>query len=254
MCKVAIICEYDGTDFVGFQFQNNGRSVEGCLEEALSNLYKTNIDIQGCSRTDSGVHARGHVSSLDVPFIIPEDRLPAAINVFLPSDIAVKKAIYTNDEFNARFDSLGKRYIYRIYSDPIRQPLKDRYAYHVKQQLDIEAMQKASLAFAGEHDFKAFCAAGGSQVTTVRRIFSVNVFEKDGMIEIVVQGAAFLYNMVRIISGTLLEVGTGRIKAEDVAKIIASLDRSKAGRTLPAKGLTLEEVFYDWDKARDIQK
>ena len=131
MTRVALICEYDGTDFVGFQIQNNGRSVEGVLEDALSTLYKTPIDIQGCSRTDSGVHARGHVSSLDVPFIIPEDRLPAAINVFLPPDVAVKKAIYVNPEFNARFDSLGKRYIYRIYMGPYRKPLKDRYAYHV---------------------------------------------------------------------------------------------------------------------------
>lgn len=250
MCKVALICEYDGTDFVGFQIQNNGRSVEGTLEEALSTLYKTNIDVQGCSRTDSGVHARGHVSSLDVPFIIPEDRLPAAINVFLPPDLAVKKAIYMKDDFNARFDSLGKRYIYRIYSNPVRKPLWDRYSYHVTYNLDLDKMAIAARAFAGEHDFKAFCAAGGSQVTTVRKLHSVNVFEKDGMVEIVVQGEAFLYNMVRIIAGTLLEVGTGKIPPETVSEIIESGDRTKAGRTLPAKGLTLEEVFYNWESLK----
>ena len=248
MTRVAIICEYDGTDFVGFQIQNNGRSVEGVLEAALSELYKTPIDIQGCSRTDSGVHARAHVSSLDVPFIIPEERLPAAINVFLPSDVAVKAAYYVSDDFNARFNSLGKRYIYRIYSSPYRKPLIDRYAHHVTYKLDIAAMQMAATAFAGEHDFKAFCAAGGSQITTVRRIHGVNVFERDGMIEIVVQGEAFLYNMVRIIAGTLLEVGTGRINPMDVASIIEKGERSGAGRTLPAKGLTLEEVFYNWSE------
>ncbi len=249
MTKVALVCEYDGTDFVGFQIQNNGRSVEGTLEEALSILYKTNIDVQGCSRTDSGVHARGHVSSLDVPFIIPEDRLPAAINVFLPEDLAVTKAIYTKEDFNARFDSLGKRYIYRIYSSPIRKPLIDRYAYHVTYKLDLDAMNKAAMAFAGEHDFKAFCASGGSQVTTVRKLFNVHVFEKDGLFEIVVQGEAFLYNMVRIIAGTLLEVGTGRIDPDSVKDIIASGDRARAGRTLPAKGLTLEEVYFNWEEA-----
>lgn len=247
--RLALVFEYDGTDFVGFQSQDNGRAVQDVIEKALSELYKETIKIQGCSRTDAGVHARNHVSSADVPFYIPEDKIPLAVNPLLPEDVACKKAVYTIPEFNARFDTLGKRYIYRLYSTQLRSPLKDRFSYHVNRKLDIEAMQKAAECFAGEHDFAAFCASGGSQNTTVRRLFAVNVFEHGEDIEIVVQGEAFLYNMVRIIAGTLLEVGIGKIDPADMPAIIDSCDRKRAGRTLPPKGLTLEEVFYDWDKS-----
>ena len=242
--KVALITEYDGTDFVGFQSQNNGRAVCDVLTAALEEIYQTKIHVEGCSRTDSGVHARGHVSSLDVPFFIPEDKLPIAINAHLPSDLSVRKALYVEDSFSARFNTLGKRYIYRLYSSPLRSPLKDRYAYHTTYKLDVEKMKKAAELFRGEHDFEAFCAAGGSQTTTVRTIFSVNVFEKDNDIEIEVQGNAFLYNMVRIITGTLVEIGLGKRRPEDMARIIASADRSNAGIIAPAGGLWLDEVFY----------
>lgn len=246
--RLALTFEYDGSDFVGFQSQNNGRAVQDVIENALSELYKTKIKTQGCSRTDAGVHARAHVCSMDVPFHIPEDKIPLALNPFLPDDVACKKAAYTVDDFNARFDSLGKRYIYRIYNSKLRSPLKDRYSYHCAHSLNVNAMREAASYFAGEHDFAAFCAAGGSQNTTVRRLYQVAVFEKGEDIEIVVQGEAFLYNMVRIIAGTLLEVGIGKLSAGDIPSIIASCDRKKAGRTLPPKGLTLEEVFYDRDK------
>lgn len=247
MPKVALICEYDGTDFVGYQIQDNGRSVQEELQKAVAELYKQEIQITGCSRTDSGVHARGHVCSLDVPFVIPEDRLPLALNAFLPADLSVKKAIYVKDDFNARFNNNGKRYVYRIYSGPIRSPLLSRYAYHTTYALDVDKMNEGAKAFAGEHDFEAFCASGGSQLTTVRRIREVNVRKTGDIIEIEVNGEAFLYNMVRIIAGTLMYVGTGKLSPEDVASIIDSKDRKKAGKTLPPEGLTLEEVFYDWE-------
>ena len=248
MYRVALTCEYDGTDFVGFQIQDNGRSVQEELQKALTELYKTDIQITGCSRTDSGVHARGHVSSCDVPFYIPEDKLPLALNAFLPSDLSCHKAIYVKDNFNARFDNNGKRYIYRIHTGKVRSPLKSRYSYYTSYNLDIEAMNKAAELFAGEHDFEAFCASGGSQITTVRRIREVKVRRIEDVIEIEVNGEAFLYNMVRIIAGTLLYVGTGKLKPQDIATIIESKDRKQAGKTLPPEGLTLEEVFYDWDK------
>lgn len=247
MHRVALICEYDGTDFVGFQIQDNGRSVQEELQRALTELYKEDIHITGCSRTDSGVHASHHVSSCDVPFYIPEDKLPLALNAFLPGDLAVKKAIYVKDDFNARFNNNGKRYIYRIYSSNIRSPLKARYAYYTSYSLDIDAMSEAAKLFAGEHDFEAFCAAGGSQITTVRRIREVKVTRNGDVVEIEVNGEAFLYNMVRIIAGTLLYVGTGKIRPDEVSGIIDSRDRKLAGKTLPPEGLTLEEVFYDWD-------
>ena len=237
--KVALVTEYDGTEFVGFQSQTNGRAVCDVLTEALEEIYKTKIHVEGCSRTDAGVHARGHVSSLDVPFFIPEDKLPIAVNTHLPSDLSVRKAVYVKDDFSARFNPLGKRYIYRLYSAPLRSPLKDRYAFHTTYKLDVDKMKRAAELFRGEHDFAAFCAAGGTQTTTVRNLFSVNVFEKDEMIEIEVQGNAFLYNMVRIIAGTLFEVGYGRIDPESIPEIIDSGERKMAGRTMPAYGLTL---------------
>lgn len=259
MSRVALICEYDGTDFVGFQTQKNGRSVQETLEKSLSVLFEKEIKITGCSRTDSGVHARGHVSSCDVPFYIPKDKLPFAINALLPKDLSVRKAIYTDDDFSARFCTLGKRYIYRIYVSTTPSPLLMRYSAHVNRMPDIKRMSEAAELFAGEHDFSAFCAVGGDQKSTVRRINSVTVDFAEGfsksdaygqMIEIEVRGEAFLYNMVRIISGTLLEIGTGRLSKEDLVKALNIGDRKMAGKTLPANGLTLEEVFYDWDKHR----
>ena len=253
MYRVALVCEYDGTNFVGFQTQKNGRSVQQTLEEALTKLFEQDIKITGCSRTDSGVHARGHVSHCDIPFVIPEDKFPLAINSFLPDDLAVKKALYVNNEFSARFDTLGKRYVYRVYTSTIRSPLISRYAYHYPYPLDIEAMNKAGESFVGDHDFGAFCAAGGSQKTTVRKLFSVRVSQSNtcsDLYEIEVQGQAFLYNMVRIIAGTLLYVGCGKLLPQDIPGIIDSSSRKEAGKTLPPQGLTLEDVLYDWQKAR----
>ena len=248
--NVALITEYDGTDFVGFQSQKNGRAVYDVLSQALSQIYKEEVHLVGCSRTDAGVHARAHVCSVNVPFFIPEDKLPIAINSFLPDDLSVRRAVYVNDDFNARFDSRGKRYIYRLYSSSYRKPLIDRYAYHTTYKLDLEKMRRAGELLRGEHDFAAFCAAGSTAATTVRIVYSVNVFEKGDLIEIEVQGNAFLYNMVRIIAGTLLETGYGKIDPETIPQILDSGDRRCAGRTLPPRGLTLEEVYYDWEKAK----
>lgn len=247
MNKVLLYCEFDGTDFVGFQIQNNGRSVQEVLEKALSELYKTDIKITGCSRTDSGVHAAEHASSFDAPFIIPGEKIPLALNALLPDDVAVKGAVYVDDDFSARFSSKGKTYCYRIYTSPVRSPLRDRYSYYAPYELDVDAMNEAAKCFIGTHDFNAFCAAGGSQETTVRRVIDVEVkraVSDPSMVEIWVTGEAFLYNMVRIISGTLFYVGTGKLNASDIPGIISGLDRSKAGKTLPAKGLTLEKVYY----------
>lgn len=246
MPRIAFITEFDGTDFAGFQSQENARAVQDVLETALEELYKTKIRLTGCSRTDAGVHARCHLSHADVPFVIPEDRFPLAMNALLPDDVAVRKSFYVSDDFSARFDIKGKRYIYRIYSSPARSPLLDRNAYYCPVKPDIAKMQKAAGFFAGEHDFAAFCASGGSQKTTVRRLFGVKVSASGDdpcRIEIEVSGEAFLYNMVRIIAGTLLYVGQGKIGPDDIPDIIESRIRNRAGKTLPAKGLTLEEVY-----------
>ncbi|MBP5179695.1 MAG: tRNA pseudouridine(38-40) synthase TruA [Clostridiales bacterium] len=248
MPAIALVIEFDGTDFVGWQYQENGRSVQEQIQKALSTLYKEEIKVTGSSRTDAGVHARGLVCSAKVPFIIPEDKLPFACNALLPEDVAVVKAYKVSEDFNARFDNKGKRYIYRIYNSPFKSPLRRRYSHLVTGTLDVEAMKKAAPFFEGEHDFAAFCAAGGSQNTTVRRLTKVEVHDPDenGIIEIEVVGEAFLYNMVRIIAGTLLYVGQGKIAVDDIPSVIDSCDRERAGKTLPPEGLTLEEVFYDY--------
>ncbi len=251
MPTVALIIEFDGTDFVGWQIQENGRSVQEQIQTALTTLYKEEIKVTGSSRTDAGVHARGLVCSVKVPFIIPAERLPLACNALLPEDVSVVDAFYVKEGFNARFDSLGKRYIYRIINGSVRHPLMGRYTHFVTGRLDLDAMKKAAPYFEGEHDFAAFCAAGGSQNTTVRRLNKVEVrTTSDGIIEIEVRGEAFLYNMVRIIAGTLLYVGMGKIEPYEIPDVIASCERERAGKTLPPEGLTLEEVFYDWENIR----
>ena len=252
MPSVALVIEFDGTDFVGWQIQDNGRSVQEEIQRALTTLYKEDIKVTGSSRTDAGVHARGLVCSAQVPFTIPCEKLPLACNALLPEDIAVVAAYDVKDGFNARFDSQGKRYIYRIVHDRVRHPLLSRNTYFVTGRLDVDAMVKAAPYFEGEHDFAAFCAVGGSQNTTVRRLNKVEVRQDpaSGVIEIEVRGEAFLYNMVRIIAGTLLYVGQGKIAPDEIPEVIASGDRERAGKTLPPEGLTLEEVFYDWEKAR----
>lgn len=253
MPRLCFITEFDGTEFAGFQSQENGRAVQDVLESALAELFKQKIRLTGCSRTDAGVHAKCHLSHADVPFVIPEDKFPLAMNALLPDDVAVKRAFYAKDDFSARFSIKGKRYIYRIYVSPTRDPFLDRYAYYCPVMPDVEAMKQAAGFFAGEHDFRAFCAAGGSQKTYVRRLHKVTVrtLEDDPLrIEIEVSGEAFLYNMVRIIAGTLLYVGQGKIPADGIGEVIEKGDRSLAGKTLSAKGLTLEEVYFDELSAR----
>ena len=253
MPRLCFITEFDGTAFAGFQSQENGRAVQDVLESALCELFKEKIRLTGCSRTDAGVHARCHLSHADVPFVIPEDKFPLAMNALLPDDVAVKRAFYAKEDFSARFSIKGKKYIYRIYVSPTRDPFLDRYAYYCPVMPDVEAMKRAAKAFAGEHDFRAFCAAGGSQKTYVRRLNEVSVrsFGEDPLqIEIEVRGEAFLYNMVRIIAGTLLYVGQGKIPEDGIGEVIEKGDRSLAGKTLSAKGLTLEEVYFDEENAR----
>ena len=253
MPRLCFITEFDGTGFAGFQSQENGRAVQDVLESALAELFKEKIRLTGCSRTDAGVHAKCHLSHADVPFVIPEDKFPLAMNALLPDDVAVKRAFYAKDDFSARFSIKGKRYIYRIYVSPTRDPFLDRYAYYCPVMPDVEAMKQAASFFAGEHDFRAFCAAGGSQKTYVRRLHGVTVRTSGDdplRIEIEVSGEAFLYNMVRIIAGTLLYAGQGKIPADGIGEVIEKGDRSLAGKTLSAKGLTLEEVYFDELSAR----
>jgi len=262
---ILLTVAYDGTDYCGWQFQENGVSVFETRERAVGRLVDEGIAAQGrndggshgfslmgASRTDAGVHALGQKAhlilegSLKESFKVPLEKLPQVLNSVLPKDIAVTAACEVPDDFHPIWDAKSKTYLYRIYNQRHRNPLLWRYSAFVPDSFDVRAMQQACAYFVGEHDFAAFCAAGGSAKTSVREIYSLSVDSVSGndVIEITVSGNGFLYNMVRIIAGTLVFVGLGKIKPDEIPEIILSRDRTKAGKTMPAKGLTLLEVCY----------
>ena len=220
--RIALLTEYDGTDFVGFQRQDNGRSVQQTLEEAVEKVYGRFCRIYGCSRTDSGVHARGLV-------VLAAKEVP--------------------ETFHARFNSKGKRYCYRVRNAKVPSAIDRRTEAFVPGVLDVKAMDDAAKAFIGTHDFSAFRAQGGPDITPIRTMKDVYVRRAEGdpdLIEITVIGESFLYNMVRIMAGTLVYVGQGKMTKAEIEKLLTGEGvRKEAGKTMPAKGLTLEEVFYD---------
>lgn len=248
MKNIAVKIMYDGGSYHGWQYQPNGITVQERMEEVLSLLTGERVAVCGCSRTDAGVHALEYVFNFKSDTPIPVDRLPYAINTHLCNDdIAAVAAKYVDDSFSARFSSNGKRYIYKIWNSSIQNPFTAKYSWHVPYKLNIEEMKTAAKEFCGTHDFSAFMAAGGSQKTTVRTIRDCKVEasrEWNEQLEIEVEADAFLYNMVRIIAGTLVEVGTGRKSAEEIRKIIDDCDRRGAGMTAPPEGLFLKRVLY----------
>ena len=248
MKNIAVKIMYDGAKYHGWQFQKNGITVQQRIETVLTDILGEEVSVCGCSRTDAGVHAFEYVFNFKSNSKIPIEKLPFAINNHLMDDsISAIDAWYADDDFNARFSSRGKRYIYKIWNSNIQNPFTSKYTWFVPYKLDIEKMKTAAKSFVGTHDFSAFMAAGGSQKTTVRTIRDCVVrqsAEWPEQIEIEVEADAFLYNMVRIIAGTLREVGVGRISVESIEDIINSCDRKKAGMTAPPEGLCLKKVFY----------
>ena len=253
--NILLTIEYDGTSFYGWQRQPEARTVQGELEKALSKVCGTEIKINGTSRTDAGVHALGQQASFRGTFGIPTERLQTAVNNMLSggkqsrekcSDVKITEVREMPLEFHARFDSKGKKYRYLIRNAEEPDIFKRNYCYQVKEPLDIEAMQKAAEYIVGTHDFACFQSAGGNvRETTVRTVYSLDVKREGENIIIEIAGDGFLYNMVRIITGTLVEAGNGKRKPEELENIIRSADRTKAGHTAPAEGLYLVEVYYD---------
>ena len=244
MKRILLTISYDGTNYSGWQKQKNAVTVQGEFDKACSTLFKTDIESIGASRTDAGVHALGQRAVIDVDTSIPAEKIPLALNPLLPDDIVVTHAEEVGADFNPRFKALKKTYEYSIYNAPFRNPLYRNYSEYVRYELDLDSMRMACEAFVGEHDFRAFCASGNSSKTTVRTIYALDV-EKDGdFIKIRVTGNGFLYNMVRIIAGTLIYVGEGRIAPDDLPEIIASGDRRKAGKTAGPSGLVLVKIMY----------
>jgi len=244
--NIRLIVEYDGTEFCGWQRQQNGPSIQGHLEDALAELLGHPVTITGASRTDAGVHALGQVCNFVTEHAsIPSDGIRKALNSALPAAIAVVDAAEVAEDFHARFASAGKHYRYRIFTRKSRSPTRRLDHWQLDYPLAVGRMWQAAQSLIGEHDFSAFRASGCTAKSTHRRITAAEVrSEDDHEIVIDLRGNAFLRNMVRIIAGTLAEIGAGRRPVTDVADLLAHGDRTRAGRTAPAAGLTLVRVYY----------
>lgn len=258
MRHIRLVVEYDGTDLCGWQRQANGPTVQGHLEAALTRLLTHEVAVTGASRTDAGVHARGQIASFRTERAIPLHGIRRGLNAMLPPAIAIVSASEADDDFHPRFSATGKHYRYLLHTRPERSPRWRHRAWHHPAPLDLTAMREAAAALIGEHDFAAFRAAGCTATRTVRRIDRIDIAPTSQLgdpdddaawiIAIDVRGNAFLRNMVRIVVGTLVEVGQGRRPVGQVAEILASKDRTRAGITAPATGLELVSVRYDGRK------
>jgi tRNA pseudouridine38-40 synthase len=245
---IRLLVEYDGTALCGWQRQANGPTVQGHLEDALARLLDHDAAVVGASRTDAGVHARGQVASFRTERPIPLHGIRRGLNSLLPPAIAIAEASEVPDDFHPRFSATGKHYRYLVLTRGDRSPRWRDRAWHHPRALDLAAMRQAAAALLGEHDFAAFRAAGCTARHTMRRIDDIAIAaeaSEPGLVGVDVRGNAFLRNMVRIVVGTLVEVGAGRRPIEQVAEILASRDRTRAGITAPAHGLELVAVQYD---------
>lgn len=243
--NVKIEIEYDGTNYHGWQKQKNSISIQEIMENAIKKVLNEEVKLIGAGRTDAGVHAKGQVANFHTNTKIPMEKLPYAINSQLPPDIVVKSATIVPEDFHARYSAKAKVYTYTIYNSKFPSPFYRYYSYFYPFQLDLKSMREAASYIVGEHDFAAFKASNSSVKNTVRTVNSLEVIKLGDIIKIEVEANGFLYNMVRIIAGTLLNVGIRKIKPEEIIEIIESKDRSRAGPTLPASGLCLEKVIYD---------
>ena len=246
--RILMTIAYDGTNFSGWQKQKmpEVRTVEGELEKALRKLFHDPaLECIGASRTDAGVHALGQRAAVDVETTIPPEKIPLAVRAFLPEDIVVTKAEEVPPEFHPRFDCVKKTYEYRFWNAPAKNPKERLYSAHQAKPLDVGQMNRAAAAFIGRHDFAAFCAAGSSVSSTVRTIFDCHAEREGDVVKIFVTGDGFLYNMVRIIAGTLMAVGLGKLLPETLPGIIEGGDRRQAGQTAEPQGLTLLEIYYE---------
>ena len=244
MRHLLLTLRYRGTNYHGFQVQQNALSVAQVVQDAVEAVFGARLDVKGCSRTDAGVHANRFALALRTESGIPCDAVVRAMNVRLPEDIAVTGCREVPEEFHPRYSCTGKRYLYKIYNSPVRDPFLSGVALHWKYPLDENAMDAAARQFIGTHDFAAFCSAGGSVEDTVRTITAASVAREGALVTFSVTGGGFLYNMVRIMTGTLLEVSRGALAPSDIPRILAGRDRAAAGPTAPPHGLYLDAVFY----------
>lgn len=242
--NLKLVVEYDGTNLAGWQRQDGQDTVQGWLEKAFHSMTKQEVVVRGAGRTDAGVHAEAQVANVELASRIPAIGFLRGLNTFLPREIAVLEVADVPATFNARFSARGKIYRYQVWNHPVRSPRFARYAWHVYDPLDMHTMREAAAVLTGEHDFRAFRAADCDRKNTVRIIRRLDVRREGAMVSFEVEGTAFLRNMVRILAGTLVAVGRGRMTPSDVATALASGDRTQAGMTAPPWGLTLARVIY----------
>ena len=245
MKRIRLRVAYDGTNYAGWQVQPNALTVQEVLDRALTDLLKTPVHTIGASRTDAGVHALGNVAVFDTEARMPADKYAFALNTRLPEDIRIQLSEEVAPDFHPRFCRTVKTYEYKILNRIFPDPTRRLNSVHIYGNLDLHAMQKAAACLEGTHDFKSFATENPQVTDTVRTIYETRLWrDAEDMIHFQITGNGFLYNMVRIITGTLLEVGKGAIAAEDIPTILAARDRTKAGPTARAKGLTLICIRY----------
>lgn len=236
--------KYDGFAFHGWQIQPNGITVQQCVTDAIDRIFSQKVTVHGCSRTDAGVHANEFCFNCKIETQMSCEKMIYALNAVLPEQIAVTDCREVSDNFHARFDCKGKEYIYIINNSKVRDPFLIGRAYHYKYPLDENVLDRQAKHFVGTHDFASFCASGSSVKDTVRTIYGCSVIRRGDNVIFTVRGDGFLYNMVRIMVGTLLDTSRGKIEPDSIPKIIESKDRSTAGVTAPPCGLYLNKVFY----------
>lgn len=247
MRNLMVKLKYDGRDFCGWQVQDELRTVQAVFQETLWDVLKERVSVRGCSRTDSGVHANEFCVSFRTNCTIPCEKLPVALNVKLPHDIAAFDCLQVPDDFHARYNCLGKQYRYLILNSQLRDPFWNTRALWYKYQIDADFINEQAQDYLGEHDFSAFCSANSDVLNKVRTVSQCNVrrlTDNPDMVEFTVTANGFLYNMVRIMVGTLLHMSAGKIPHGDIPRIIQSRDRNKAGFTAAACGLYLNKVLY----------
>lgn len=242
--RIRLTVAYDGTNYHGWQVQNNGITVESELSRALGELLDEQVHVIGASRTDAGVHALGNIAIFDTSGRMPAEKFAYALNQRLPEDIRIQRSEEVPADWHPRYSLSRKTYEYRIYRAEFLMPVRRLYSYFIYRSLDVARMRQAATLLEGEHDFKSFCQTGAQVVSTVRTVHSILLEEQGRELVIRVCGNGFLYNMVRIIVGTLIEVGQGKREPDSMETVLAAKDRSAAGPTAPAHGLTL--VGYEW--------
>jgi len=245
MKKLLLTIQYDGTAYHGWQVQSNARSVQETFQDTAEAVFGKRLPVTGCSRTDSGVHANMYCLTMETDLDISNDNVAQALNGRLPQDIAVTDCRAVPPDFHPRYSCTGKQYLYRIYNGRARNPFLSRYSYHYRYPIDVELLNREAQAFCGTHDYAGFCSVKCDVEDTVRTVTRAEVFREGECVYFRVEADGFLYNMVRIMVGTLLFINEGKIAPGALSDIIASKDRAKAGRTAQPQGLFLNKVYYD---------